>query len=273
LTVAVLAHPGDHTARAVAGAVERRRGVGSAPVVSPDQLMLAPGWRHTLVEGVVATEVRCADGRRLGSGQLDGVFCRIATLPAPLFEAHPGADRDYALMEGYALVMSWLASLPCPVVNRAGSRGLSGPRMGFLEWLALGAASGLRPRGARLATAGGVAPGEGWTPHGFATGSATTLFLERCDDTAARGAAVWLAPLAASAIEVVVVGERVFGAPCAETAAAALGVARRSGCSLLALHVAPDARDGEPVLCGADPSPALAAEAVEAVADLLAGTA
>lgn len=231
--------------------------------------MLAPRWRHTLQQGTIESEVVCADGRVLHSRALDGVLCRLRHAPAPLFAASPTRDRDYAVMEGYALLMSWLASLPCPVINPAGSRGLCGPGLGFVEWLALGARSGLRPRGFRLDTPSGHPPGEGWAPHRLQTQTATTLALEPVSRPAADRPAVWLAPVAAPPVEALAVGDRVIGAPDDGLVASCLEVARRSSCPVLALHFAPDPVDGEPLLCGAEPCPALESRAAAAVADLL----
>ncbi len=269
MTLAVLAHRGDPAADAVAEALACRVGAEAVRLVWAEDLMLSAHWRHTLQRGVVASEVVLRDGRVLRSEELDGVFCRLRYAPTPLFAASPRADRDYAAMEGYALLMSWLAALPCRVVNPAGSRGLSGGELSFLEWLSIGVDNGVRARGVRLESSGSETGPDGWLPHRFATAPPTTLLLERIDQARGRPA-VWLEPLGGAPVEVFVVGEQVLGAP-PERAAACRAIARTGSCPLLSLQFAPAAESGQAVLCGADPSPRLSDAAVEAVADLVAG--
>jgi hypothetical protein len=61
-------------------------------------------------------------------------------------------DHAYAIAELQAFVLSWLARLPCPVVNAAGPRGLAGPQLGLSEWLLLAGRAGLPTVATRLTT-------------------------------------------------------------------------------------------------------------------------
>lgn len=234
MTFAVIGHPGDRVAVEIAAAIERRLGPGSVTLAWAEELMLAV-WRHR-VGGSVTTEIVLRDGRALRSDALGGVFCRLTYAPTPLFTRSTERDRQYAAAEGYALLLSWLAGLPCPVVNRPGPLGLSGPQLTPVQWLALAGRCGLRTRRTRLAA------------HGDA----------------------WREPLGGPPHEVHVVGHRVLGAVSESIAGPCLQVARQAGCAVLGLHFAAARPAGEPVLCGVDTAPQLAGEGIESAAELVA---
>ena len=106
----ILAGAEDALAVRVAAELIRRHSASAVSVVTPEELVLAPRIRclipgtsgFTLHNGVVLQE------RGIGV-----VFNRLRTAPVPHFENARPADRDYAQMELFALLLSWLASLPC----------------------------------------------------------------------------------------------------------------------------------------------------------------
>jgi hypothetical protein len=274
VSYAVLAHRGDTDAELLARELALRD-PGSF-VAWEDELFLGSHFTHRLGEDGVGTEILCAGGHRLDSSVLRGLACRLSRAMPPQFANAPRADRDYAAMESQALLLSWLQSLPCPVVNPASPRSLNGPALGLLEWLPLAAASGLRSRRVALAPPGAPPPYEGWEPLAGDLGSATTAL-----PTAANGAAgedgwarLWAEPVGEAA-ELLVLGERVLGGASSEEAQGYAVLARRAGCSLLGVHVAA-AAEGDPaarVFCGAETMPRLGPEGAAALAGLMTGEA
>jgi len=273
VSYAVLAHRGDTDAELLARELALRD-PGSF-IAWEDELLLGSRFTHRLDEGGVGTEILCAGGRRLDSSSLRGLACRLTHTLPPQFAAAPQADRDYAAMESHALLLSWLESLPCPVVNPASPRSLNGPALGLLEWLSLAAASGLRSRRVALAPPGAPPPYEGWEPLAGDLGSATTALPTAANGDGADGwGQLWAEPVGEAA-ELLVVGERVLGGASAEETESCARLARRAGCSLLGVHVAA-AADGETAarfFCGAETMPPLGPEGAAALADLMTGAA
>jgi hypothetical protein len=202
-----------------------------------DELLLGSRFTHRIDARGVATEVVLAGGRRLDSATLSGLACRLTHLLPLQFATAAEADRDYAAMESQALLLSWLASLRCPVLNRASPRGLAGPVLGALEWSALAAASGLRARRIR-------------------TGGREELEAEPVEDPTRI---------------LLVVGERVLGDVREDEAAACVSLSRRVGCPVLGVELAGPRGSGPALFCGAEVVPRLGAEGAAAVAELLTG--
>jgi hypothetical protein len=111
-------------------------------LVSTSVLMCALTWEHRLNSESTALRIGLADGRTIDSNDLDGVLNRVVALPDELPQAARN-DRDYAFQELQAFWLSWLNGLPCPVLNRPSSRGLSGPWIDETEWRTLAARAGL----------------------------------------------------------------------------------------------------------------------------------
>lgn len=126
MTVLVLAGDEDPGAAAVASAVAARRGAHAVTVVSPRQLAVARRWVHTVApDGTTATEIRLSDGGCV-PGSPGAVLNRIDGVTPVRFARANARDRDYAAMELHALFVSWLAGLPCPVVNPVNGNGSAG---------------------------------------------------------------------------------------------------------------------------------------------------
>lgn len=127
MTVLVLAGGEDSGAAAVASAVAARRGGSAVTVVSPRRLAAASRWVHTVApDGTTATEIRLADGGCV-PGSPAAVLNRIDGVTPVRFACAGARDRDYAAMELHALFVSWLAGLPCPVVNPVNGNGSAAP--------------------------------------------------------------------------------------------------------------------------------------------------
>jgi hypothetical protein len=272
VSYAVLAHRGDADAELLARELAARA-PGTA-LIWEDELFLGSRFTHRLGDGDIRTEIVLAGGRRLDSAALRGLVCRLThTLPAQ-FAAAPGPDRDYAAMESHALLLSWLASLRCPVVNPASPRQLGGPALGLLEWFPLAAASGLRSRRIRLLPSGAPPPGSGWQAVAADLGSASTAAPIGAESGYAEaGAQLWAEPIEGAVAQLLVVGDRVLGGDGGEVAEGCVELARRAACPVLGVHLAAAPDDGPRVFCGAETMPRLGPEGAVAVAELLTGDA
>jgi hypothetical protein len=144
------------------------RGLEPLELVTTDALAYALRWEHRVGAAGASIAVELADGRRIDGDGLRGVLNRVVALPeAHLHRAAP-ADLDYARQELSAFFLSWLAALPCPVVNAPTAQGLSGGWRHRSEWLALAARAGLPIAPFRM---------NGTTPAAVAWASARTVVV------------------------------------------------------------------------------------------------
>jgi hypothetical protein len=139
--VVVLCEVADLPALWAARALERR-GL-EVEVVSAPVLSCALRWEHRVSRDGACASLQLADGRRLSSERPVGVLNRVTSVSPDRFVAVAGADRDYALQEMFALLLSVLHALPGPVVNRPTPHGLCGAWRHPSEWTALAAEVGL----------------------------------------------------------------------------------------------------------------------------------
>jgi hypothetical protein len=265
----VLCHLDDRSAVRVYCALRAKHGSRAVELVSSEELMLAPRWRHALDSTTVLTELELADGRHIHSDSVGLVLQRILRLEPPQFQRSGPDDREYAAAELHALFLSWLEGLACPVVNRAGPRGLSGADRSLLEWMRLAALAGLSARGVQLSSDARRFPHPLWTPHLAVScpgledppvvprpellGRAPALFLEHLDGPQSR---------------VLVAGTRCLGAVPDAVADGCVRLAHLSGDHLLGVRVG--RVGGEWRFCGATPNPEIPRAAATFVADSLA---
>lgn len=135
----VFAEPDDRPALwAFAGL--RRLGVHPIDIVTTDELVTAPRWRHEVGEEGVRSHVELHDGRVLDGGALRGVLNRIGEPRSPV----EGDAADFARQEVRALLLSFLHGLPCPVVNPPAPSQLAGATFDLWSWRARAREAGLR---------------------------------------------------------------------------------------------------------------------------------
>lgn len=128
-------------------AAERLRARGLTPLVvlTPELLHHSFEWQHRLDnDHPPSVAFTLADRRRIRGEAIRGVLNRIAALPPRLVEALPPSDRAYALQEWAALHISWLSSLPAPVLNLPVIHGLCGAWRHQSQWTWLASRAGLR---------------------------------------------------------------------------------------------------------------------------------
>jgi hypothetical protein len=265
----VLCHIDDRSAVRVYCSLRKRLGADAVELVSGEELALAPRWSHAVDSGRVGTELTLADGRRLQTDRMGVVFQRIRQLDMPQFARAKPDDREYAVAEMQALLLSWLAGLSCPVVNRAGPRGLCGADRSRLEWMKLAASAGLPTRGCELASEARRFPRPDFLPHLAinGTGAEDPPPILR-PQLLGRAPVQYLEPVEGPHRHVLVAGGRCFGLPVGASAAACLKLAGLSGDHLLGIHLGKVR--GIWRFCGATPLPEISAEAADFVADTLA---
>ena len=139
----VLAHPTDETAIAVASILRQRHGEFAVELRSPEDLLCAPQWDHRVSATGVKTEIRMSDGSFLAGNAPSVIFNRIGYVDPPQFQNAAPVDRDYARMEMFALLLSWLTSPGCPVINRPAPNALAGGVYRPPMWFRLAQISGL----------------------------------------------------------------------------------------------------------------------------------
>lgn len=120
-----------------------RAGAGPFQLVTAEALAYAVGWTYRGGNGPATGDVRLPDGRRLHMQRIAGVLNRLMLLPPDFGNGASAADRQYAQQELLALVTSWLAAIPAPVVSRPAPHALAGRWRHISEWLILAARAGL----------------------------------------------------------------------------------------------------------------------------------
>ena len=266
----LLANDGDATAPRVATALRTRHPANSVALVTMRDLAQADELTQT-VNGLHShTTIRLRNGVTIDSGDIGVVLNRLRYVTVPQFTRSDRADRDYATMEMYALLISWLTSLRGPVVNRGGSSGLSAvPRSAF-EWFRLAAEAGLRtPRLSvssslrRFAVSDMVPLGNGLAAGGGSAHALSSIVGQR------RG---WfLEPVGLRRCSLYVAGPHVSGALSPETKLAVRRLAASAGVSLARMDFC-EALDSPHswVFVGTDEWPDLVdRESIDAAATLL----
>ena len=117
----------------VAALIARRRGGEAVAVRALEELLFAR-WRHEVSEEGVVTQVRLHDGALLPDGAGVAVFWRARAVFHPGFLGAAPVDREYASMESFALLLSWLASFGSHVLNRPSPADLVGGAHSALAW-------------------------------------------------------------------------------------------------------------------------------------------
>jgi hypothetical protein len=164
--------------RGDAAAIWAHRGLARrlAPLVllHPETLVHGCRWDHRIGSAGASTRITLASGLTLEQGQVRGVLNRLVGVTADFFAG--SGDAEYAALEMHALLLSWLHSLPIPVINRPHAQGLAGTWRHGSEWVQLAARSGLPTPRYRQASADSRRDLYGETPL-FPPGTATDTVL------------------------------------------------------------------------------------------------
>lgn len=120
----------------------RSQGLTVAIITGAD-LATAEHWEHRVGRAGVVFELELAGGRHFSNREVWGALNRLSYLPAAWIQRLGGSDRDYAIQEMYAFYLSWLHSLPGPLLNPPTPQGLCGNWRHPSVWVALAGRAGL----------------------------------------------------------------------------------------------------------------------------------
>jgi hypothetical protein len=232
----ILAHVDDTTALRVGAALRTRHGAGQVRLVAAEELVFAPCWAHWLDDTVVTTQLRLSDSTVLDSERLGVVFNRLRYVHLPHFGGATQADRSYAVAETFAFWMSWLASLPCPVLNPATPRGLGLQERSHMEWLKLAAQAGLPARGYRFISDPRRFPDSRYWPHErlpTAAPDGTNVYERVAPFPPLRRPTFFLEPVGEERRHALVTGDAVLDAPGEAYSASLRQLASLAGCDIL----------------------------------------
>lgn len=112
-------------------------GLEPLQLVTAETLAYSLLWEHRLSSDEALVRIQLTDGRVIRSDDIHGVLNRLVSVPLDHWRLSAPADRDYAVQEFTAFYLSWLYSLPCPVLNRPAPLGLSGAWRHASEWALL----------------------------------------------------------------------------------------------------------------------------------------
>lgn len=130
----------------------RRMGLAPVEVVLPDELALDARLVHHVGTDGASVELRLRRGLTVRAEDLRGVLNRMVGVPQAALGPLAPIDRDYVAEELQAALVSWLAGLACPVLNRPTPGFLCGPWRPPSGWRWLAARVGLPARPWRLAS-------------------------------------------------------------------------------------------------------------------------
>lgn len=118
------------------------RGLAPVEMVTAESLVTAPYWEHRVGNGSrTALRITLPDGRFLDASAVRGALNRLTAVPAGFLQT--SADRSYASQELYAFFLSWLHTLPRPLLNPPAPQGLCGRWRPSSEWVWLALQAGL----------------------------------------------------------------------------------------------------------------------------------
>jgi hypothetical protein len=275
----IIAHLGDETALRVSAKLQARHGRRRVKLVSSDELVLAPYWDHRLEGSSVSTELRLSDNTVLNSTSIDVVFNRLMAVPMPHFASATEMDRDYAAREMHALCLSWLASLPCPVVNAPTPTSLGAQARSHAEWLLCAGKAGLPVQGYCFTTDPRWSRKKDYLPYRWCRDGQNHAFLfERAHGlSVCREPRVYLEPLSEPQESVLIAGTYVIGRLAGLYHEQLKYLGRITGCDLLQVTFAPSVASETNLgaaenwkVCGVNSFPQVkTAEDVSAIVSLL----
>jgi len=197
----------------------------------------APGWRHWPFDRFASRAV--ISGQVVRECEIRGVLVRRPWVIEQELTHIGGPDREYVAAEINAFLLSWLAGLPCRVLNRPSGTSLCGPNWRPLQWAKAAACAGISVEAARWRVPAPPRRVPGIAPD-------------------AR----------VPAIEVTVVGDRCLGAPNHVFAAGAKRLAAIANTGLLAVRFRPG--EEAPCFVSGNAMPSLkTADVAEAVCEYL----
>jgi hypothetical protein len=138
--IVILASRWDEHAHTLA----RRWASSGARLMTPRDLS-RPGWRQRLPtpEADVATQTAVIAGELIPHHHITAVLNRLPCIMEEELTHILPSDRTYIVSEMEAFLISWLARLACPVLNRPQPNCLVGPAWSLEKWACLAAQAGI----------------------------------------------------------------------------------------------------------------------------------
>ena len=121
-----------------------KRGFPSIHLLTAEALAYALRWEHRLEADNISVTIDLAQGLTIETSNVQGVLNRLCFVPTEHLATASPKDREYAAQELFSFFLSWLHSLPCPVLNEPTPHGLGGRERRLPEWLWLAAQAGLK---------------------------------------------------------------------------------------------------------------------------------
>ena len=269
----VLTNNDDATAMSVYKELCARQGADRVAFLNDKELSVGTGWSYTHDNNITRTTLRLRDGRCVTSDDITAVFNRLRYLDSANFVTFDVRDREYGVGEMFALLLSWLTSLRCPVVNRAGVRGFSYSNRTILEWFKLAGEVGLPTRAAHFTTNARLMSLPGFSAFQPLAGMALSQvanFSPVMSSIVGTAPTVWLEPVRDETQRLLVIGDVAIGEP-KSMAGPCLALAERAGASLMEfIFVRSTTRQEDEWRCGwINPLPQLSDAEISAVTSLL----
>lgn len=256
----ILAQYDDLVAKSVYEELCQTHGLDNTRLLTADDLAIRTSWALHQEGSIVRTEMRCADGQRISSDNITAVFNRLRFVTAPQFVDASLEDREYAVMEMHAFLLSWLSGLECIVINRPNPRSLGGELRGNAEWLLLAGREGLPSRRMRFATSARRFPVSNFEAMVPIDGSGLvgeTTLVPTTKSILGIAPVHFLEAVGPERSRVLIIGEQSHGdnvdAPLRNRC---LQLARETGVTLVEFTFARENNGNKWLFCGANPFPA-----------------
>jgi hypothetical protein len=111
-----------------------------AALLTPTDLSLA-GWSHA--PGAIGEDTIVVSKRQIPCGAITGILTRLPCVCEQDVAHIVAEDRAYVASEMTAFLLSWLAGLDCPLLNRPTPTCLSGPGWRAERWVDLAGQLGI----------------------------------------------------------------------------------------------------------------------------------
>lgn len=242
----ILAHIGDDIAIRTYALLKKHYGSDDVKLVSSEELIYAPHWSHQLDDTNPNSTIILANNTVLSSDEIGVVFNRLRYVVMPHFDQAKQNNREFAIMEMYGLLLSWLQSLPCPIINPPSPRGLGARTLSDIEWFYLASQAGLPVQGFAFSSDPRIHSTSGYVPYWRKDeyGQDGFLHLERVSPhLVGRHPTFYLEPLEENRKFVFVIGKKVIGDIGNRYSEELLKLSKVTGCDLLTIVFAPSSSE------------------------------
>jgi hypothetical protein len=97
-------------------------------------MLMRTRFEHRIGAAGASTVLELPTGQRIDTVEVNGTLNRLTWPRMEVLRAVRRGDREYAVQELWAFWLSWLRTLPAPVLNPPSPAGLSGAQMDGSDW-------------------------------------------------------------------------------------------------------------------------------------------